>query len=547
VAYGARLESVLGVTALEGSNPSPSAMIVARKGKAIIFISLCYDTVNNTHSYVKHMLKQYFSKRTKRTTQQVIAALVILLVASVGTYLLTSSHAANPYAATTAYTGTLTGPATQQSCTGATNSGNCVVFGRSSSSSASCTQTADSVASAESDVASASGGSVICVSAGSYGAITLSGSPSSNVTLEPNPAQDPTAAGKVTFAGIQVNASNLTVNNFYSSAGITVGTGGGNDVISHNDVTNSPGGYGISVLPNSITSPVSNVTITGNDIHDLTGTAGSLANASTCNYGDDGDAIRLDGWTNITITDNEETGIEQVPPTVVTSGGTACEGHTDCLQSYNADNNNAHDFIYSHNYIYNNQCEGPPFLKDGDVTSDVAVNDNLDVDSNNKGLSDTSIFLVENTPDVMIRNNTFSNTGGSDLEAEGTTANPSVDVEYNVFDQINFSGYALSGTFPNTSFFSGGLAGQPFSEGHNIYTGGNEWSFNPSSTDTYPGQNKDYSPSYQCGSNCTGADANYELTSLPSVSGGCASQVPEQASCIGVDWNPSQYTYGPTE
>lgn len=82
------------------------------------------------------MLKQYFSSQTKRT-KQITIVLVVLLVAGIGTYLLISSHAATPYASTTANNGTVTGTATKQSCSGA-SSGNCVVFGASTACSSGC-------------------------------------------------------------------------------------------------------------------------------------------------------------------------------------------------------------------------------------------------------------------------------------------------------------------------------------------------------------------------------------------------------------------------
>lgn len=70
---------------------------------------------------------QYFSNKDKRL-QQITAALVVLLVAGIGSYLLIGSHAATPYVSTTADRGTLAGGATTQPCTGASD-GNCVQFG----------------------------------------------------------------------------------------------------------------------------------------------------------------------------------------------------------------------------------------------------------------------------------------------------------------------------------------------------------------------------------------------------------------------------------
>jgi hypothetical protein len=68
----------------------------------------------------------YYINKSKRF-QYISAGLVILVVASLGTILLIGSHAASPYASTTADSGTLSGGATKQTCTGASD-GNCVVF-----------------------------------------------------------------------------------------------------------------------------------------------------------------------------------------------------------------------------------------------------------------------------------------------------------------------------------------------------------------------------------------------------------------------------------
>lgn len=77
------------------------------------------------------MFNEFFSEQSKRI-QYLTAALVVLVVAGIGTYLLLSSHASSPYASINADSGTLTSPATKQTCTGSTD-GSCVVFGGSGS------------------------------------------------------------------------------------------------------------------------------------------------------------------------------------------------------------------------------------------------------------------------------------------------------------------------------------------------------------------------------------------------------------------------------
>jgi hypothetical protein len=65
-----------------------------------------------------------------QSLRQITAISVILIVAVVGTVILTGSHAATPYVSSSATSGTLASGATARTCTGA-NSGSCVVFGGS--------------------------------------------------------------------------------------------------------------------------------------------------------------------------------------------------------------------------------------------------------------------------------------------------------------------------------------------------------------------------------------------------------------------------------
>jgi hypothetical protein len=78
------------------------------------------------------MLKQYLSNKSKRF-HQLTVLLVVIVVAGAGTLLLLGSHAATPYASVSANSGTVSGGAISQTCSGA-SSGSCVVFGQSSDS-----------------------------------------------------------------------------------------------------------------------------------------------------------------------------------------------------------------------------------------------------------------------------------------------------------------------------------------------------------------------------------------------------------------------------
>ena len=76
--------------------------------------------------------KSYFNNI--KTIHKLSALLIVLVVAAVGTYFLTFSHASSPYASVTADQGTLTNGAVKQNCTN-TSDGSCVVFGSGSGSS----------------------------------------------------------------------------------------------------------------------------------------------------------------------------------------------------------------------------------------------------------------------------------------------------------------------------------------------------------------------------------------------------------------------------
>jgi hypothetical protein len=71
-----------------------------------------------------------YLKDTNKLKRLTPLLLVVFMIAAIGTYLLTSSHAASPYASTTASKGNLAGGATEQTCSGA-SIGTCVTFSQS--------------------------------------------------------------------------------------------------------------------------------------------------------------------------------------------------------------------------------------------------------------------------------------------------------------------------------------------------------------------------------------------------------------------------------
>jgi hypothetical protein len=84
---------------------------------------VCYHYVNTSGLVICYML-------ISKTFKHIKLIVAIIVIAAIGTILLTVGHAAEPYASVTASAGTLTNGATSQTCSGASTA-DCVVFGSS--------------------------------------------------------------------------------------------------------------------------------------------------------------------------------------------------------------------------------------------------------------------------------------------------------------------------------------------------------------------------------------------------------------------------------
>jgi hypothetical protein len=324
-------------------------------------------------------------------------------------------------------------------------------------------------------------GAVVCLAAGSYGSLDLTASPSSNATLTAAPG------AHVVTGSVEVSGSHLTVSQLHTT-GINVGQGGGAQtnyvVIDHNDAGNT-GGYGISIeCQNQLVGstgkmPCGNITISNNKIH----------NTSTTG---EGDALQFQGWHDVTVTGNDIYAIAECP-------SDTC--HTDTLQSYLAQLPTS-GLTVTRNYIHDTtNAQGFPFLKDGDI-SNVTISDNLSVRmAANPQVS--GIWVDENIVGLTITKNTYVSTSGSYVKADGSTSNPSLALNHNVFDSLNSTGYAVV-------------------DDYNIYTGNNEWTFNIG-----PHSSMNSNPGYM-----NPATDDYRLATNPNG--------------IGIDWTPASQQYGPS-
>jgi hypothetical protein len=354
-----------------------------------------------------------------------------------------------------------------------------------------CTQTVTSTASATSAVAAAGAEAVVCLTAGAYGPLELSGAHAGTVTVEPVPGSSASVEG----AGVAGDSSGLTIHDFSISGGVSLAAGDSRIAIDHNDIDGQgPGGDGEGVETLSVncsapnaptysgcasTAPDAYITINGNKIH---------------GYGEDGteDAIHLNDWEHVTITANDIYDLEEHGE------------HTDALQSVFG----GHYMTFAYNFEHDNQSQGF-FIKDGDA-GEVDVTENLFLRNDNEpalypgGEYNVQVF---NTTGFTMTGNTVWDGQADIIRAEGAAEPLTAAVNHNVeqtFDVLDEGGpaYTLSENYDIFSEAPSGFAKGP-----------------QSAVQAKPGF-----------VNPTGE--NYELATNPDG--------------IGVDWQPSEYVYGPT-
>jgi hypothetical protein len=208
-----------------------------------------------------------------------------------------------------------------------------------------CTTTVSSTSTAQSAVSSATAGSVVCLTNGSYGKVTLNASKSApGVTLR---AQNP---GQATIESASLSGSHLTLARFVIPNGVVISPGANSMTVEHNRITG--GGEGVDACP---TEKIwcSEMRIIGNQ---FVGPFGE-------------DAIHANRYHGLYVEGNEITGVRE-------NGA-----HSDCLQTvWRGDH-----IVFRKNYLHNNRCQGF-FVKDqtmsttgipGGPVEGIAVEDNL--------------------------------------------------------------------------------------------------------------------------------------------------------------------------
>lgn len=259
------------------------------------------------------MLRHYFADKTKRT-QQVTMLVVVLIVAGIGTYLLSSSHAASPYSLSSADSGALSGEASEQGCTASSDS-NCVAFGAATS--ASCTTTLNAPAAGSTTdvigpaVEDAKSGDTICLNSGNYAAFSIIRThDTSYVTIQPAPGASPVLAGQGTVSNSSfIRFQDLTITaqiNVQDGNPTEYGNGGPSSNIQFIN-NNISGDSGPRIDSFSGSYIISNLLFQGNYIHDIEAPGVSYdSTTQTCvgSAGTDGQGITLSGADNVQILDN---------------------------------------------------------------------------------------------------------------------------------------------------------------------------------------------------------------------------------------------------
>ncbi len=328
---------------------------------------------------------------------------------------------------------------------------------------------------------------MVCLPAGAYEHLTLSGTHTGNVTIEPSPGAEASLAG-VTIAA---SASYVTVHNFTITGGVSIGEGASHVTVDHNDINGEgPGGDGEGVetlgvncsAPNApvyegcVSSPPSTyITISGNRIHGF-------------GQGETEDAIHLNNWQHVSVTANDLYDLEEQG------------NHTDALQSVWGGSG----LLFERNYEHDNQSQGF-FISDGDV-SEVKVADNLFLRNNNRGLEENNV-QVFNTADFTMTNNTAWDGQGDLLRAEAAAEPLTATVERNVEEVFNV--------------FANGGPEYRLTEDYDIFHE-EPWTFDIGLHSAIVASPEFNDPAVD----------DYRLKSNPDD--------------IGVDWAPSEYVYGPT-
>ncbi len=355
-----------------------------------------------------------------------------------------------------------------------------------------CNQTVSSIGSVQGAVNSANPGDVVCLANGTYGKLTLSSSKASpGVTVQ---AQNP---GQATIAGASLSGTYLTVAQFNVTSDITIQPGSTGMTIYHNTIS---GGYMGVTSCNSTTTACYDTKIIGNKFQGPYGEDAIRGNR----YEDSAADADNEG---LTVSYNEITGVRE-------NGN-----HSDCLQTVWVGNG----ITFDHNYVHDNRCQGF-FIKD-----------------QNSLCGSGGSNVCGTVSRVKVHNNIFTrNNEPCAPEAPGC-GQPTIVQLFGPIDQLSMDRNTIWGGDLNTTLRDPGWSNVSIT--NNVIV--RKW------TDTSAPFNATYSASNNlfCNTTYSGSwpDTGFTSNCNPGFPG------PDKArgddfrlgGSQGVDWAPSQFTFGP--
>jgi hypothetical protein len=318
-------------------------------------------------------------------------------------------------------------------------------------------------------VSGAAPGSVVCLNAGSWSAITLSGiSPGApGVTVAATPGQNVSVPG---FTLSQDN--NLTIEGFSITSGAGNGHGNGIDLLcqinggvtlTHNTIENISGGDAIHAYAGACggSGTQSGVSITYNQLDhaatfvEVQGNACACASADTGwtishnvmgpgqNYGGAGHYIQGQ-WVGATIDNNAFEG-----PTVFNANA-----HNNVLHCYTTNPPGCQNITFENNIIWHAQSRAQTILISDNNLTNIHIDNNLDIDDPACGSTldcPASPWFVEKGYGYTLMHNTSVSAVWSvnlGTCGDGCVSNPNTwDAEYNIAVGTPQSGQSNYGTW----------------------------------------------------------------------------------------------------
>ncbi len=252
-----------------------------------------------------------------------------------------------------------------------------------------CTETLSVGASIESALSRAGPGTVVCLSPGNYGNVTLTGiAPTANVTLAPVPG------GSVTFSELTLSGSanaNLTIQGFNIPGGVQdVSATPGGLVFQYNTISHNAAGYGfyfdadgnggnntqygVQILHNEIDYVGECLAVTRGTDQEHTFTFSGNVCGPGIGYGDQsstdpGHYIEIGGVTGISVDSNAFVG--PADPNDSNIGL-----HLNVFHVFG----DSSDVDFSNNLLWHTQTIGQALLIQEGHFDDVTINNNLDVE-----------------------------------------------------------------------------------------------------------------------------------------------------------------------